>query len=130
MKKGTIIPNGVVLKTHELATVVLLTEMGYDITLIPKSNKCGDRTPDIEMQGLFWEMKCPKGQGKYLIQNTLHKAARQSENVIVDLRRIKIHQTKCLRELEKHFMITSKRLKRMKIITKTKKIIDFKKSVC
>lgn len=126
MKTGSIKPNGVILQSHELATVVLLTEMGYDIILIPKSNKEGERTADIEMLGLLWEIKCPKGQGKYLIQNTLHKAAHQSENIIIDLRRIKIHRTKCLTELEKRFN-ESKRLKRMKVITKAKKIIDFEK---
>ena len=38
---GKIIPNGVVLETHEMATVVFLTEKGYNIELIPKSNKIG-----------------------------------------------------------------------------------------
>ena len=45
--KGKIIPNGVVLKTHESATVVLLTEQGFDVELIPKSNIQGIHTPDI-----------------------------------------------------------------------------------
>jgi len=126
MRKGRIIPNGVVPEAHEMATMVLLTEAGLDVILIPKSNKAGEHTPDIKMAGLFWEIKCPKGQGKYLIQNTLHKAAHQAENVIIDLRRIKIHQTRCLSELEKRFN-ESKRLKRMKVVTKTGNIIDFKK---
>lgn len=91
MRTGKIIPNGVLLKPHELATVVLLTELGYDVILIPKNNKIGEHTPDIGMLGMPWEMKCPKGQGKYLIQNTIHRAADQSENIILDLRRIKIH---------------------------------------
>lgn len=123
---GKITPNGVLLKQHELATVVLLTEIGYDIALVPKSNKMGEHTADIEMLGLLWEMKCPKGRGKYLIQNTLHRAAHQAENIIIDLRRIKIYQVKCLAELEKRFN-ESKRLKRMKVVTKNKKIIDFEK---
>ena len=59
---GTITPNGVVLETHEMATVVFLTEMGYDIELIPKSNIKGIHTPDIRMSGREWEMKSPKGR--------------------------------------------------------------------
>lgn len=47
--KGKIIPNGVVLKTHESATVVFLTEQGYDIELIPKINIQGVHTPDIRI---------------------------------------------------------------------------------
>ena len=73
---GTITPNGVVLETHEMATVVFLTEMGYDIELIPKSNIKGIHTPDIRMSGREWEMKSPKGEGKWLIKNTFQAASR------------------------------------------------------
>lgn len=40
-RKGKIIPNGVVLETHEMATVVLLTEMGIDVELVPRSKVAG-----------------------------------------------------------------------------------------
>ncbi len=126
MNKGKITPNGVVLKTHENATVVFLTELGYDIELIPKSEKQGVHTPDIRFSNLLWEMKSPKGEGSSLMKNTLQKAARQSENVIVDLRRVKRIQTRCLAELKREFCI-SKGVKRLKIITKTRKIIDLTK---
>ena len=124
--KGKIIPNGVVLKTHENATVVFLTDQGFDVELIPKSNTQGVHTPDIEIDGLKWEMKAPVGEGRYLMANTIQKAVKQSQNVIIDLRRTKRHQTKCLRELEKEFE-KSGSLKRLKIITKSKKVLDFKK---
>ena len=125
-ERGKIIPNGVVLKTHENATVVFLTELGFDVTLIPKSNIEGVHTPDIRIGNLKWEMKAPTGEGKYLISNTIQKAVKQSHNVIIDLRRTKRHQAKCIHELEKEFA-KSKSLKRLKIITKTGKTIDFKK---
>ena len=124
--KGKIKPNGVVLKTHENATVVFLTEQGFNIELIPKSNISGVHTPDIKMNGIKWEMKAPIGEGNQLIKNTIQKAIKQSANVIVDLRRTKRHQTKCLRELENEFNKSSS-LKRLKIITKNRKIIDFEK---
>lgn len=60
-KKGKITPNGVVLKTHENATAVFLTEQGFDVELIPASNIEGVHTPDIKMDGLKWEMKAPLG---------------------------------------------------------------------
>lgn len=125
-KKGRITPNGVVLRTHENATVVFLTELGFDVELIPKSNIQGVHTPDIKMNGIKWEMKAPKGEGKYLMANTIQKAVKQSRNVIIDLRRTKRHQTKCLRELEKEFE-KSRSLERLKIIMKNEKILDFEK---
>ena len=125
-RTGKIIPNGVVLETHENATVVFLTELGFDVNLIPRSNIKGVHTPDIKMNGLKWEMKAPTGEGNQLMENTIQRALRQSQNIIVDLRRTKRHQAKCLRELEKQF-VNKKSIKRLKIITKSGKILDFDK---
>ena len=117
-KKGKITPNGVVLKTHENATAVFLTEQGFDVELIPASNIEGVHTPDIKMDGLKWEMKAPLGEGNQLMENTIQRALRQSQNIIIDLRHTKRHQTKCLRELEKQFL-NKKGIKRLKVITKS-----------
>lgn len=125
-KRGKIIPNGVVLKTHENATVVLLTERGYTVELIPKSNINGVHTPDLIIDKVKWEMKAPKGEGSSLMKNTIQKALKQSENIIIDLRRTKRHQIKCLHEIEREFT-HSKTINRLKIITKTGKILDFNK---
>lgn len=125
-KRGKITPNGVVLKTHENATAVFLTEQGFDVDLIPTSNIEGVHTPDIKINGLKWEMKAPTGEGKYLMANTIQRAVKQSHNVIVDLRHTKRHQTKCLRELENEFK-RSGSLRRLKIITKSGKTLDFEK---
>ena len=125
-KKGKITPNGVVLKTHENATVVFLTEHGFDVDLIPTRNVEGVHTPDIKINGLKWEMKAPIGEGKQLMENTVHKALKQSLNIIIDLRRTKRHQTKCIRELMREFR-ESKKIRRLKIITKNGKTLDFEK---
>ena len=125
-KKGKITPNGVVLKTHENATAVFLTEQGFDVELIPASNIKGVHTPDIKMDGLKWEMKAPLGEGNQLMENTIQRALRQSQNIIIDLRHTKRHQTKCLRELEKQFL-NKKGIKRLKVITKSGKTLDFEK---
>ncbi len=126
MRKGRIIPNGVVLEKHEYKTVLFFTELGQDIELIPKSNKEGVHSPDIRMDGALWEMKAPKGEGKYLIANTVQRAVKQSHNIIIDLRRTKRHQTKCLSEIKKEFE-RSRSLRWLKIITKTQKIVELKK---
>ena len=125
-KKGKITPNGVVLKTHENATAVFLTEQGFDVELIPASNIEGVHTPDIKMDGLKWEMKAPLGEGNQLMENTIQRALRQSQNIIIDLRHTKRHQTKCLRELEKQFL-NKKGIKRLKVITKSGKTLAFEK---
>jgi hypothetical protein len=125
-KKGKITPNGVVLQTHENRTVVFLTEQGYDVELLPPKQSKGAKTPDIRMNGIEWEMKSPKGKGKYLIQNTLHRALRQSPNIILDIRRLKMKQAESLPKIEKEFQL-SKGIKCLIVITKGQKIIDFYK---
>ena len=126
VEQGKIIPNGVVLKEHEMLTVVLLTELGFDVKLIPKSNRAGVHTPDVCFDGIEWEIKSPKGEGKSLMKNTIQKACKQSCNVIVDLRRVKRYQEKCLHELKREFTY-SKTLRRLKIITKSGDMIDLDK---
>ena len=125
-KKGKIIPNGVSLESHEYETILVFTELGYDVSLIPKSNLKGVHTADIIINGEQWEMKCPRGSGRWLLENTLKKASRQSENIIIDLARVKIHQAKCIKELEKQFY-KIKQIRKMLIVTKSKKVIDYAK---
>ena len=125
-KFGKIIPNGVYLEKHENNTVVFLTQQGFDVTLIPRSQQKGMHSPDVIINGIEWEIKSPKGKGRWLLENTLRKATRQSPNVIIDLQRIHIHEQKCLRELEKQFFMI-KNIKHLRIITKRKEIIAFDK---
>lgn len=125
-RKGKIVPNGVVLREHEYVTVLFLTEQGWDVELIPKSNKFGKHTPDIRMLELLWEMKAPKGEGKYLIVNTIQRAVKQSPNIVIDLRRARRHQAKCLAEIKREFD-KSRSVERIKVITKGKKVVDFGK---
>ena len=126
MKNGKIIPNGVTLEKHEFKTVLLITKHGINVELIPKSNRYGVHTPDIIINGIAWEIKSPIGDGKYTIQNTIQRAIKQSKYIIVDLRRTKRHQQKCIRELKNEFN-KSKNLKQLIVITKTGRILDFKK---
>ena len=123
---GKIIPNGVLLEEHEYETVLFFTDLGYNVELIPKSNKMGEHTPDIRMNGLLWEMKAPKGEGRFLIPNTIQRAVKQSKNIVIDLRRTKRHQSKCLREIEHEFR-KSTSVRRILVIMKSKKLIEFRK---
>ncbi len=126
MKKGTITPNGVVLHTHENATVVFLAEHGYDIELIPPIHKKGAKTPDIQMLGLDWEMKNPRSNGKYTIEHSFRSALRQSPNLIFVIRGSKFSEQKIIAEVLKRFH-KYKRAKRVIIITKQRKLLDYNK---
>ena len=124
MKQGKIITNNVHLEDHEFNTVRLLSEQGFDIELIPQSQIKGLRRPDIISQGISWEMKSPKGNGRNTIKHTMQNAGHQSSNIIVDLRRCKLSTDVSVKELEYYFKI-SKRIRRLKIIVDSENIIDY-----
>jgi hypothetical protein len=71
-------------------------------------------------------MKAPIGGGKYTIKNIIQNASHQSENIIVDLRRCKMDEEKSINELERYFRL-SRRIRRIIIITKSEKKLDFTK---
>ncbi len=126
MKQGKITPNGVVLHTHENATVVFLTEHGFDVELIPPVQRKGARTPDIRMNGFEWEMKSPKSNGKYTIEHSFRSALKQSPNIIFDIRNSKMPQAKCIVEIERRFN-DFKKVKRVIIIARRNKLLEYSK---
>ena len=126
MRQGSITTNGVILHHHENATVVYLTQQGYDITIIPPDQRKGVHTPDIIMLNKRWEMKCPIGRSPHTIKRAFKVAIHQSEYIIFDLRRSKITDAVNIARLKKEFH-DIKRVKRLIIIPKSKKIIDISK---
>ena len=123
MSKGKLTPNSVHLEEHEYTTVRVFLESGYDIELIPPSKIKGIRKPDIMMLGIPWEMKAPQGDGKNTMRHIIQNAGHQSSNVIIDLRRCKLKESQAIHEAMMYFKI-SRQIKRMKLITSDKKIID------
>ena len=125
MKRGTITPNGVSLEKHENDTIVYFTEMGYNIELIPPSKSPGSRQPDFIMNGLPWGMKSPISNGARTIEHAVRSASKQSENIIIDLRRSKIDDERAIAQIKFH---ASKRtnIRRLIVITKKGAHIDIK----
>ena len=116
MKQGKITPNGVVLHMHENASVVFLTQQGFDVELIKPIQRKGARTADIIMLDVEWEIKSPKSDGKYTIEHSFRSALKQSPNIIFDIRASKIPQKKCIIEIERRFK-DFKKVNRVMIIT-------------
>ena len=101
MKIGKIIPNGVSLEKHESDTAVFFTNLGFNVELIPPSNTPKSKSPDFIMNGKAWEMKSPQGKSRVTVEHAFKRAAKQSENIIIDLRRTKIPSNQSKISLEK-----------------------------
>lgn len=124
-KQGKIIPNGVSLEKHENDTVVYFTNLGEDIELIPPAKTTGSKKADFIMNGLEWEMKSPQSNGARTMEHAVRSASKQSENIIIDLRRSKLDDDRAIAQIKFH---ASKRtnIKRLIVITKNGSRIDIK----
>ncbi len=124
-----VVPPGVFIDVHEkIAVDFLATKLGNDITFLTPDRRRGTKTPDIEMNGLRWEIKSPTGKSSRTIENNLRLALKQSPNIVLDLRRMdgRIPTNKFLKEIEKQFQLT-KTIKRIIVITRQEVHIDFER---
>ena len=112
------------LRFHEVNAILLLLDyFDADITCIgPGFGK----TPDIKVGNTEWELKPPQGDGVKTIENILKKAARQSKNIILDFSRIKMNGNQALSRTRYYLRNNKHGIKKLIIITKNHKVIDFK----
>lgn len=122
-------PPGVFVDIHEkLVADFLAANMGYDVTFLVPNRRTGAKTPDIEMNGLAWEIKSPKGKSSRTIENNLRLALQQSPNIVLDLRRMdgRVPTHKHLKEIERRFN-DAKAIRHVMVITRQEVAIDFKR---
>ncbi|MFO0971313.1 MAG: hypothetical protein U0520_03115 [Candidatus Saccharimonadales bacterium] len=122
-----VVPPGVFVDVHEkIAVDYLAAKLGSDVTFLVPDRRKGTKTPDIEMNGLHWEIKSPTGKSSRTIENNLRLALKQSPNIVLDLRRMdgRVPTYKHLKEVERQFTL-AKSAKRFIVITREEKHIDF-----
>lgn len=124
-KYNIIIPVGIKPrpKIHEeTAAEILANHFKSDVLFIETGSQ---GTPDVSIQDIKWEIKSPIGNSKNNIRKNLREAGNQSINVVIDLRRSRLHQTRAVGYVNQ-YMASSKKLKRVIVITKSKKILTIK----
>jgi hypothetical protein len=109
-------------KEHEMsAAFILAYHFKSDVLFLRPERK---KTPDIDVRGVKWEIKSPKGGGKKTIENNLRLARKQSSRIVIDLRRGKLHQTRAIARVRFYLATEAHHIKQLKIITKMRKVID------
>ena len=98
--------------------------LGKDITFIRPSSIPNQHRPDILMDGVEWEIKCPVGDSKRTIENNMRKAIKQSHNIIFDLRHMRQSEKKSIAKLDKEFKINSQ-LRKLYVIKKDGTLLSF-----
>ncbi len=111
----------------EMRTIYALWKYAKtDIEVLSPGNIKGFKTPDITMNGLKWEIKNPKGTGKYVISRNMYTASKQSPNIVLDLRRMQGSYRQYMPQIEREFK-ANPRAKRLLVVTKAQTIIELEK---
>lgn len=110
-------------KIHEeTAADILANHLKSDVYFIETGSQ---GTADVSVQGTAWEIKSPIGASANNIRKNMREASLQSRNVVIDLRRSKLHQARAIGYI-KQYMATSRKLERVLVITKTKQILTIR----
>lgn len=78
------------------AAGIIAEYLGADAVFIARNTA---KTPDVEINGVEWEIKSPLGKGKHVIEDQIKRASRQSLNIVIDARRCKLHIAKIRAQL-------------------------------
>ena len=84
---------------HEVLTALRLAEEGMDVLFRIDSREEGVKNPDAEMNQQVWEFKAPTGQGKNTIDSQMKRAGKQTERLVLDLRRSKLDDNESIQDV-------------------------------
>lgn len=103
----------------------IFARLGSDIEFIAPSKAYRVRTPDINMDGLAWEIKCIESNKMDKVRRNISSALGQSDNIIIGTFRTPILDDKIIDYIIRRFT-KIKKIKRLKVITKTHRVLDLK----
>lgn len=81
---------------HEVLTALRLAEEGVDVLFRIDSREEGVKNPDVEMNQQVWEFKAPTGEGKNTVDSQMKRAGKQTERLVLDLRRSELDDKKSI----------------------------------
>ncbi|MDL2235695.1 hypothetical protein LJC07_06025 [Christensenellaceae bacterium OttesenSCG-928-L17] len=92
----------------EVVDILVLNKIPKKSVKFLKPNRTkGAKTPDLQMDGAFWEIKSIEKLGKYTLDHAERAGLKQADNLIFDLRKLSIVlEKKALAHIEKNFYMT------------------------
>jgi hypothetical protein len=109
----------------DIVVANVFARLGFDIEFIAPSRAYMVRTPDIHMDGLAWEIKCPESNKMDKIRQNIEEVVHQSKSIIIGTFRTPILDEKIIKYITKHF-VKNRKIKRLKVVTKTHQVLDLK----
>lgn len=127
-KVGAIsIPGDANILPHEMSAARLLARRGSDVTFLRRSEGNRVKTPDLEMNGIAWELKSPQSKKLDAIERNLRRASKQSRNVILDVRRMHGHSDEQLEKRVRSCLEHIKGIDRLLLIRRDGVVVDVKR---
>lgn len=83
------------------------------------------KSPDLSIKGKKWELKSPTGRSKNTISNNFKNARKQSSNIVIDLRRCKLHENNAISRIREAIHKRKKKDGKVLVITKDQTILEF-----
>ena len=124
---GVIIPKEYKIKPAELdAAWILANHYKMDVQVLTPSDGFMQKTADFIISDVLYELKSPITSNIRSIENLVRLATKQSYNVILDLRKTKLTE-KRMHELCKERLREIKKLRKIILIAKNKKVLEFTK---
>ena len=102
-------------RDHEMSAAILLAEHFECNVIFLRPGR--QRTPDVEVNGVKWEIKSPLGKSKHTIEEQVKRASAQSLYIIIDARRCKLHMAKIRNHLKFQISVRPK-INRVLLINK------------
>ena len=104
---------------HEVSAAQIITKfLKADGEFVIRNNY---KSADLKVKDEYWEIKSPIGAGKRNIERQLQIAMKQSNNVVLDARRSKIHIANIRSRLQYQAKLT-KGLRKLLLVTKASKV--------
>ena len=125
-KLGRVDTRGVHLEAHEYDTIYYLARYEFNVEVIRPTNCPKTKNPDFLIGGSRWEAKSPEGSGSSTIARQFHKAGKQADKIVLDLRRIKLPAARAEAEAISRFS-KSCSIKRLLLITKDERLLDIRR---
>ncbi len=127
IKKGSIkVEVGAQVSAYELAAAEYLKTRGHEVVVIAPNRIARQRTADMRVDGVLWELKTPLGNSSRTIQGVLRRSKRQSSRVIIDCRFTRRTDGQLVQEARTSFQLV-RSIERLWIIQKDGILTDLRK---
>jgi hypothetical protein len=114
---------------HEIKAVKVLLQHGYSVRFLPKDQRPNVKTADLLLNGVPFELKSPRSDKLSAIERNLKRASHQSENIIIDSRRMKGVKDDNIKRYLIIKLKTQRTIKKLLFITKKGRLLDINQLV-